>query len=206
MSFGLSATGVKMRAMAEVLLFHHVQDLTEGVEAFANDLRREGHDVTVPDLYDGATFDTIDAGVDYAEQRGFQTILDDGVRITEGLAEGLVYAGFSLGALVAHKLSQTRPGALGALLYHHGDVPIDTFGDSWPAGIGLQIHVSEDDPFYEAEIVEEFLERAGASAEVELFVYPGSAHLFADSSLPGYQPESAALVLERTLRFLEGVA
>lgn len=191
--------------MAEVLLYHHAQGLTQGVEAFAGELRKEGHDVIVPDLYDGATFDTIDAGVAYAEQRGFDTLLDEGVRITEGLAEGLVYGGFSLGALVAHKLAQTRPGALGALLYHHGDVPVDTFGDSWPAGVDLQIHVSEGDPLHEPEVVQKFVERAGADAEAELFVYPGSAHLFADSSLPGYQAEAAALVLERTLRFLERV-
>lgn len=189
--------------MAEVLLYHHAQGLTQGVEAFAGELRKEGHDVIVPDLFDGATFDTIDAGVAYAEQRGFDTLLDEGVRITEGLAEGMVYAGFSLGALVAHKLAQTRPGALGALLYHHGDVPVDTFGDSWPAGVDLQIHVSEADPFHEAAVVQEFVRRAAAGAEAELFLYPGSSHLFADSSLPGYQPDSAALVLERTLRFLE---
>lgn len=191
--------------MAEVLLYHHAQGLTKGVEAFAGELRKKGHDVIVPDLYDGATFDTIDAGVAYAEQRGFDTIIDEGVRIAEGLAEGLVYGGFSLGAMVAHKLAQTRSGALGALLYHHGDVPVDTFGDSWPAGVDLQIHVSEDDPFHEAEVVQEFVERAGAGAEAELFIYPGSSHLFADSSLSGYQPDSAALVLERTLRFLERV-
>lgn len=189
--------------MAEVLLFHHAQGLTEGVEAFAGKLRRGGHDVTVPDLYDGATFDTIEAGVAHAERLGFENLLDEGVRITEGLVEGLVYAGFSLGALVAHQLAQTRPGARGALLYHHGDVPIDTFGDSWPAGVDLQIHVSEDDPFYEPDVVDQFVERAGASATAEVFVYPGSAHLFTDSSLPDYDADSAALVLERSLRFLD---
>lgn len=169
---------------------------------FAEELRRAGHVVLVPDLYDGAAFDTIEAGVAHAEGLGFENILEEGVRIAEGLAEGLVYAGFSLGALVAHRLVQTRAGALGALLYHHGDVPIDTFGDSWPEGVDLQIHVSEADPFYERDVAADFVKRARASADAELFVYSGSAHLFTDSSLSDYDADSAALVMERTLAFL----
>ena len=39
--------------------------------------------------------------------------------------------------------------------------------------------------------------------EAELFLYPGSAHLFADSSLSDYEPKAAGLLLERTLGFLD---
>ncbi|MGH8946502.1 MAG: dienelactone hydrolase family protein [Acidimicrobiia bacterium] len=48
------------------------------------------------------------------------------------------------------------------------------------------------------------MEQAGAQAEAKLFIYPGSSHLFTDSSLPDYEPESAALVRQRTLEFFEG--
>ena len=44
-------TGVQ--EMAEVVLFHHVQGLTEGVLAFADALRTAGHTVHTPDLFDG---------------------------------------------------------------------------------------------------------------------------------------------------------
>jgi dienelactone hydrolase len=47
--------------MTEILLFHHAQGLTTGVRAFADDLRAAGHDVHTPDLYDGNTFDDLDA-------------------------------------------------------------------------------------------------------------------------------------------------
>lgn len=190
--------------MAGVILFHHAQGLTDGVRAFAEEVRRAGHDIVVPDLYDGAIFETVEAGVANAEKLGFENVIAAGVEVAEGMAEGLVYGGFSLGALVAHKLAQTRPGALGALLYHHGDVPLSTFGESWPAGVDLQIHVNAGDEFYEPEVVEDFVSRAGASASAELFVYPGSSHLFTDSSLPDYEVDSAALVMQRTLAFLEG--
>ncbi|MGH9303686.1 MAG: dienelactone hydrolase family protein, partial [Acidimicrobiales bacterium] len=37
--------------MAEVILFHHAQGLTAGVQHFADRLRAAGHHVTAPDLY-----------------------------------------------------------------------------------------------------------------------------------------------------------
>jgi dienelactone hydrolase len=38
--------------------------------------------------------------------------------------------------------------------------------------------------------------------EAELFLYPGNQHYFADSSLPSYDPEATALLLQRVLAFL----
>ena len=35
----------------------------------------------------------------------------------------------------------------------------------------------------------------------ELFVYPGNEHLFFDSSLPSYDADAAALVMQRTRQF-----
>jgi dienelactone hydrolase len=188
--------------LADLILFHHALGLTGGIEAFANRLRDAGHHVILPDLYDGATFETIEEGVTHADQLGFENILAAAEAVTEGLPEQVIYAGFSLGALAAHKLAQTRPGAQGALLYHHGDVPIGTFSETWPTGVDVQIHVSEEDEFFERAIVEGFIEEAGEVARAELFTYPGSSHLFTDSSLPDYEAGAAGLVLQRTLAFL----
>ncbi len=99
--------------MAEVLLFHHVQGVTDGVGAFADDLRAAGHTVHVPDLFDGRRFDTIEDGMAFVRERGFETILERGVAEARGLTPALVYAGFSLGAAPAHRLAQTRPGGRG---------------------------------------------------------------------------------------------
>ena len=46
--------------MAEVILFHHALGVTDGVRAFADQLRDGGHSVTVGDLFGGTTFDTIE--------------------------------------------------------------------------------------------------------------------------------------------------
>jgi dienelactone hydrolase len=104
--------------MTEVLLFHHAHGQTAGFRAFADELRAAGHVVHTPDLYEGKTFAELADGVGYAEQVGFDTIVERGVKASQGLRPDIVYAGFSLGTLPAQMLTQTREGASGALLLH----------------------------------------------------------------------------------------
>lgn len=184
--------------MAELILFHHAQGLTDGVVAFADRLRSDGHQVVTPDLYDGATFATLGEGVAHAEHMGVDEILARGSAAAASLPAGIAYAGFSLGSLPAQQLAQTRPGARAALLYH-GGVPVSTFGASWPDGVPLQMHLMDQDEWGELDVVEELARTIDGA---ELYVYPGSAHLFCDSSLDDYDHEAAELVLERTLALL----
>ena len=188
--------------MSEVLLFHHAQGLTAGVVAFADELRRAGHTVHTPDLYDGHTFGDLDDGVAYARKVGFETLLDQGVAAAEGLPDGLVYAGFSLGVLPAQKLAQTRAGVRGALLFE-SFVPVSEFGTAWPAGVPVQIHGMDADPFFAGEgDIDAAREFVASAAEVELFVYPGDRHLFTDQSLSSYDADAAKLLTRRVLDFL----
>ena len=192
--------------MAEVVLYHHAQGLTEGVKAFADELRQAGHTVHVPDLYEGQTFDTLDGGLAYARQTGFDTILERGVAAVEGLGDALVYAGFSLGAMPAQCLAQTRPGARGALLLH-SCVPVSEFGGAWPDGVPVQVHSMDADPFFAEEGGDIDAARAlvASTDQAELFLYPGKEHLFTDSSLPAHDPAATALLTRRVLDFLEGL-
>jgi dienelactone hydrolase len=188
--------------MAEVLLFHHAQGLTPGVLVFADELRTAGHTVHVPDLYGGRIFDGLDEGIAFAEEVGFGELMDRGARATEGLPGGLVYAGFSLGVVPAQMLAQNRPGARGALFFH-SCLPASEFG-SWPAGVPVQIHAMEADPIFVGEgDIDAARELVASAKQAELFLYPGDQHLFADSSLPSFDPEGAALLTGRVLDFLE---
>lgn len=187
--------------MTQVLLFHHAQGLTDGVRAFAGRLREAGHEVTAPDLYQGRTFATVAEGVSHAEEIGFDKLIAAGVAEAAGLTGGTVYIGMSLGVMPAQKLAQTRPGALG-LLALHSAVPIKEFGEKWPAGVDVQIHLNEGDEFDDRDVAREFVEQVGQGATAELFIYPGATHLFSDSSLSDFEQASAELLLERTLEFL----
>ena len=191
--------------MTDVILFHHAQGLTSGVREFADQLRAAGHHVTVPDLYDGATFATLDEGISHAEQVGFGTLIERGRLAAEGLPNDAVYAGFSLGVLPAQMLAQTRPGAKGALLFH-ACIPVSEFGSAWPQGVPVQIHAMEADELFVAggdlDAARELVKTAG---DAELFLYPGDRHLFADSSLPSYDASAAALLTQHVLEFLGNI-
>jgi dienelactone hydrolase len=188
--------------MAEILLFHHAQGQTPGFLAFADELRAAGHTVHTPDLYDGKTFAALDEGVGYAQQVGFDTILERGRLTAESLPHELVYGGFSLGVMPAQLLAQTRPGAKGALFFSAA-LPTSEFGHPWPQGVPLQIHMMAADEWaledLDAARQLETLEGA------ELFLYPGDRHLFADNSLPDYDEGAATLLKQRVLGFLDDI-
>ncbi|MFC5816973.1 dienelactone hydrolase family protein [Nonomuraea harbinensis] len=188
--------------MAEVLLFHHAQGLTSGVREFAEELRRAGHTVHVPDLYEGRVFESLDEGGGYAQETGFETIIERGRSFAAWLPGELVYAGFSLGVLPAQQLAQTRAGAKGALLFH-SCVPVTEFGESWPESVPVQVHGMEGDPFFAGEgDVEAARALVESTPGAELFLYEGKDHLFADGSLPSYDEPAARLMMERVLGFL----
>ncbi len=193
--------------MAEVLLFHHAQGLTAGVVAFADVLRAAGHTVHTPDLFDGRTFDSIEAGLAFAREIGIEEVVERSVRTADDLPAELVYAGFSLGEMAAQKLAQTRPAARGALLFY-SCIPISgewSFGP-WPEGVPVQIHGMDADPIFvgegDVDAAREIVEKV---EDAELFLYPGDQHYFADSSLPSYDAEATALLTERVLAFLDRV-
>jgi dienelactone hydrolase len=195
--------------MAEVVLFHHVQGLTDGVRAFAAELRAGGHAVHTPDLFEGERPATIDDGVAYLQSVGDEALGERADRAVARLPEGLVYAGFSWGGSVAQRFAQTRPGARGALLYE-SCIPITgewAFGP-WPDGVPVQIHGMDNDPFFglegDIDAARELVEIVGPKL-AELFVYPGDQHLFTDSALPSYDADAAALVLQRSLSFLDRI-
>jgi dienelactone hydrolase len=190
--------------MAEVLLYHHVQGLTGGVRSFADTLREAGHTVHTPDLFDGRTFDTIDEGMAFAQEAGFGTLAERGVAAAEDIRPEVVYAGFSFGVMPAQQLAQTQPGARGALLMY-SCLPVSEFGERWPDGVPVQVHGKDADPFF-LEDIDAARALVDSTERAELFLYPGEEHLFADSSLPSYDADAAALLTERVLAFLDGVA
>jgi dienelactone hydrolase len=105
--------------------------------------------------------------------------------------------------IVAQRLAQTRPGARGALLMY-SCLPVSEFGAPWPDGVPVQVHGKERDEFF-LEDIDAARSLVDSSAQAELFLYPGTEHLFADSSLPEYDPAAATLLTERVLAFLNRI-
>ena len=197
--------------MAEVVLFHSVLGLRQGVISAADRLRAAGHEVHTPDLFDGEVFDDIDDGMRKAEALGHRGVSSRAMSAVAGLPAGLVFAGFSMGTAYAELLAAGRPGALGAVLMH-GAAPVEALGeffgvDRWPEGVPVQVHYAADDPWVEAEEEVAPLEAAvrEAGAEFEEYVYPGAGHLFADPDLPEYDRASSEAMWERVIAFLNRI-
>jgi dienelactone hydrolase len=189
--------------VAEILLYHHIQGLTDGVRSFADDLRRSGHTVHTPDLFEGRTFDSLEAGFGFARDTGLDEIRKRGAAAADEFGAGLVYAGCSFGVTIAQRLAQTRPGARAAL-FMYSCLPVAEFGEAWPQGVPVQIHGKEGDEFFDEDLPAA-RELVASTGDAELFLYPGDQHLFADSSLDDYDPEASALLTERVKAFLASV-
>ena len=193
--------------MAELVLFHHVQGLTDGVRALADDLRGGGHVVHTPDLFEERVFGSIEDGFAYLETLGDGVIEERVAQAVEGLPERLVFAGVSFGAMSAMRLAVTRPGAVGLVLLESA-LPVVgewAFGP-FPDGVRVQVHGAECDEFFQEDLpfAEEMLTVLGPE-RAELYLYPGDRHLFTDRSLPSSDPAATGLVVERVLAFLDRV-
>jgi dienelactone hydrolase len=185
--------------MTEMLLFHSAHGLTAGVHEFADRLRDLGHVVHVADLFDGRVFDDLHEGVAYRDELGIPELMDRAAAAADGLPPAVVFAGFSMGAAPAQLLAQTRAGAAGALLLH-GCLPSSAFETPWPPSVPLSVHGAEDDPWVDFHLARELVAEA---ADGELWMYPGTGHLFADSSLPEYDPVLAEHLMTRIAAWLE---
>jgi len=191
--------------VSTLVVFHHALGLTPGVAQFAGSLREAGRTVHTPDLFDGQTFDSIEAGVAHASAIGFGALAQRGTSVLDALELGpepVVVIGFSLGVLPAQRLAQTDSRVSAAVLCH-SCVPLGEFGGEWPDGVSLQIHAMEEDPlFLEHGDMDAALDLIGSVADAELFLYPGEQHLFADASLPSHDADATAQLIERTLSVL----
>ncbi|MEW2375865.1 dienelactone hydrolase family protein [Micromonospora sp. NPDC047812] len=193
--------------MADVVLFHHLRGVTDGVRGFAEQLRAGGHTVHTPDLFDGERPATLDEGFALTKRIGGEALRERADRAVADLPGGLVYGGFSWGAATAQRLAQTRPGARGALLYE-SCLPVtgEWAVGPWPAGVPVQIHGMDADPFFALEgDIDAARELVGivGSDLAELFVYPGDQHLFTDSTLPSYDADATTLVVRRSRELLD---
>ena len=179
-----------------MVVFHHTLGLTAPVRRFAGELRAAGHTVHTPDLYDGRTFETYEEGTAHSETLGGPTAAVERARAeVESLPSDLFYVGLSSGVLAAQSLAQTRPGAKGAVLCYSA-VALGEWCDNWPAtwpdGVRLQLHILEADEDYEiAQVL------AATVPGAELFVYPGTEHLFAE-----HDEQAATRLRERVVEFL----
>jgi dienelactone hydrolase len=191
--------------MAIVAVFHSALGVRPGLVEFANKLKTIGREVHVVDQYDGQVFDDYDEAGAYVDEVGFPDLMTKAIQGVADRPDGFVVIGFSNGAGMAEFVAANRP--VSGVVMASGALPLETIGITWPHGVPAQIHSTVDDPRRDQDAIDSVkkaVEDAGGS--VEVFDYPGSGHLFADSSMPDeYQPAEAELMLTRIKDFLDGI-
>jgi dienelactone hydrolase len=192
-----------LAAAETVVLFHSVHGLRPAVHAAADRLREAGHHVLVPDLFDGRTAEDVIDGMAVKDEIGQEELLLRAVRFAAPhSADGLVYAGFSLGAAIAQNLALGDERARGLLLLHG----TSDIADSAATDLAVQLHVAEPDPFEPDDWLNAwYLRMRRAGADVEVHRYRGAGHLYTDPELPDWDEEAAERTWFTSLAFLAGL-
>ncbi|MDI3402998.1 dienelactone hydrolase family protein [Streptomyces cavernicola] len=188
----------------DIMLFHSAQGLRPAVHAAADRLRAAGHEVHVPDLYDGRTTETVEEGMKIKEEIGSDELLRRAVAAAAPHSErGLVYAGFSLGGSLAQNLALADEKARGLLLLHGtSDIADGASVDDLP----VQLHVADPDPFEPHDWLNAwYLRMRRAGADVEVFRYAGAGHLYTDPDLADFDSEAAEQTWRVALAFIESL-
>ncbi|MET7858999.1 dienelactone hydrolase family protein [Streptomyces sp. NPDC005318] len=188
-------------APMDIMLFHSTYGLRPAVHAAAARLRAAGHEVHVPDLFGGRTFDTVEEGMAFKDEVGKDELLRRAVLAAAPYSErGLVYAGFSFGASTAQTLALGDEKARGLLLLHGtSDIAENASVEELP----VQLHVADPDPFETHDWLNSwYLQMQRTGADVEVYRYPGAGHLFTDPDLPDFDAASADLTWKVSLGFL----
>ncbi|MER5967636.1 dienelactone hydrolase family protein [Streptomyces sp. NPDC002057] len=186
----------------DIMLFHSVYGLRPAVRDAADRLRAAGHQVWVPDLFDGWTTGSVEEGMAKRDEIGKDELLKRAILAAAPYSErGLVYAGFSFGASVAQTLALGDEKARGLLLLHGtSDLAPNVSVDELP----VQLHVAEPDPFETDDWLSAwYLQMRRAGADVEVYRYRGAGHLYTDPELPDWDAEAAERTWSVALSFLE---
>lgn len=191
--------------MSDIVLFHHVLGVTEGIEAFADRLRVHGHAVHTPSLFERRTFTGLEEGLAHAEEIGTEEMLRRADAALEELPRELVVGGFSLGVMAAQHIAQNRDRVRGAVLMHSFIAP-EQVGGVWPVGLPAQVHGMDADPFFIGDgDLAAATETQILDPDLEIYLYPGRGHLFTDEGSPDHDAEATDLLLQRVLALLDRI-
>jgi dienelactone hydrolase len=186
--------------MASIILFHSAYGLRPGVIEAAERLRRAGHAVQSPDLYEGLVASTVADAFALRDRFGREELLRRARAAVQRAPPGTVLAGFSLGASLALRIAANDSRFVRLLLMHGVTDPPAALPLPW----SIQAHLSEDDPWAPRSEVAAWrraLERIGATIELHHY---RAGHLFTDPDLPDHDPRAAAAAWSRAESFLAG--
>ena len=169
-------------------------------------LAEHGYTALAPDYYHGRIGHTIDEakalqqeaeGEPDAMAATIKAAKDHLASLRTGESMGIL--GFSIGTDWAILSAASAPN-IAAIILFYGYYSVD-FSHMKSKVLGHYAETDEWQPLAGAKEMEEGMKAAGV--DVNLHVYPGTAHWFMEADRPEYDPAAASLAWERTLEFLK---
>jgi dienelactone hydrolase len=161
-----------------VALFHSTLGLRAVERELADALVRDGHDVLLPDLFDGRVAGTIEEGLALKDAVGWEAIRD------------------RARAALGHAPADTV--LAGVLLHGYAGIPADV-----RPGVRAALHVAVGDRFAPEETVAAWHREAAArGVEAEVYRYADAGHFFTDRASEDYDEAAARALRSRVRAFL----
>ncbi len=187
--------------MVTVVFFHSILGLRPVERSIAAVLERDGHNVILPDLFDGQTADDYDQAFAMKDKIGDDAIRARARAALDAAPDDAVLAGVSFGAFLIGDYWQSRPLMRGALLF----AGVAPWMSPPRAGLPVSAHIARPDPFDDEAFFADWIVEAGV-ANLDVHRYSGVGHYFLDPALPDYGADAATACLERSRAFLAAVS
>jgi dienelactone hydrolase len=182
-----------------IVLFHSALGLRAVERQIAAALHADGHDVLVPDLYDGRAVDALEEGLALMDTVGWDAIRDRARHAVRDLPENTVLAGVSMGAGVVSELWRDRPATPAVVLIHgYAIIP-----DHVATGGRASLHVAVGDRFAPDDTISQWQSAAAAQGiEAQVHRYVDVGHFFTDPTSVDYDEAAAQTLTQRIRTFL----
>jgi carboxymethylenebutenolidase len=197
---------------AGVVVIQEWWGLVPQIEAMCDRFAASGFTTLAPDLYRGTQVPLDEP--DKAGQAMMELRVGDAAADLSGAVDELVrrtgrahvgVVGYCMGGGLALVLASTRPDAVAAVIPSYGVHPwADGHPDYSAMSAAMQIHCAGLDTFFTPEAAEQLAgELRGQGLEVELHLYEGANHAFANEDRPEvYDRDAAKTMFDRTVGFL----
>jgi carboxymethylenebutenolidase len=199
-----------------VIVIQEWWGLNPQIKGVADRLAAEGFCALAPDLYHGelAGHTEMDKAAELMSKlprdraaRDMSGAVDYLVAHPAVRGDGVGVVGFCMGGSLCYELAALRPDKVRAIVPYYGVVGVgDPNAPDWSRiEAAIQGHYAEKDDFFPVERVRELEAHLKAlGKEVELHVYPGTGHAFANetNAIGTYNEEAARTAWVRTLEFL----
>lgn len=198
-----------------LLICPEVFGVNSHMRSLADRFAQQGYLAVVPDLYwrvePGLELPYDEAGL----KRGSEILAQidaelatqdlglvmDAVRKLPDCNGKIGVLGFCIGGTIAY-LAAARLGADAAVGYYAKGVE-NFLEEARGISCGLVLHYGGADRFIPPSVVAEVREATQGMANVEVYDYPGVDHGFNSEDRKAYNPEVAAIAMQRTLALLE---